>query len=321
MSREVQVRFCESRAVRSRPATHLVVMVTAPRRTPSPARGRHRRCWPRWACACRRRRPGSPTSTRASTSSASASSGTQTRNEQAVRLHLHRRPAYPVVEGEGPCPDEQEITAASRDRADPAQPDHARLGQLLPACRLQAHASRLSHFVWWRVIRWLRAIHRWTWKDVRRRFTTPNGRWKPIETNGIDTVQPDIDAGHPVPLPRQHDPQPLDPATTPDGSDRGEPGAVRAARRVRRAARGNGPAEHGTAPQADSTGRRDRAVCGRDVADPTTSTGPPERRCGAACPSGARTMTFRHSTTTLFAALRGRHRQGRRPACYDRHRH
>jgi hypothetical protein len=27
MSREIQVRFCESRAVRSRPATHLVVLV------------------------------------------------------------------------------------------------------------------------------------------------------------------------------------------------------------------------------------------------------------------------------------------------------
>ena len=27
MSREAQVRFCESRAVRSRPATHLVIMV------------------------------------------------------------------------------------------------------------------------------------------------------------------------------------------------------------------------------------------------------------------------------------------------------
>ena len=27
MSREVQVRFCESRAVRSRPATHLLVLV------------------------------------------------------------------------------------------------------------------------------------------------------------------------------------------------------------------------------------------------------------------------------------------------------
>ena len=35
--------------------------------------------------------------------------------------------------------------------------------------------SRLSHFVWWRVIRWLRALHRWRWKDVRRRFTTPDG--------------------------------------------------------------------------------------------------------------------------------------------------
>jgi RNA-directed DNA polymerase len=44
----------------------------------------------------------------------------------------------------------------------------------------------LSHFVWWRVIRWLRALHRWKWKDVRRRFTTPDGRWKPITANGIE---------------------------------------------------------------------------------------------------------------------------------------
>lgn len=46
--------------------------------------------------------------------------------------------------------------------------------------------SRLSHFVWWRVIRWLRRLHRWRWKDVRRRFTTPSGRWKPITADGID---------------------------------------------------------------------------------------------------------------------------------------
>jgi RNA-directed DNA polymerase len=46
--------------------------------------------------------------------------------------------------------------------------------------------SRLSHFVWWRVIRWLRALHRWKWKDVRRAFTTPNGRWKPIMAGGIE---------------------------------------------------------------------------------------------------------------------------------------
>lgn len=44
--------------------------------------------------------------------------------------------------------------------------------------------SRLSHFVWWRVIRWLRALHRWRWKDVRRAFTTPDGRWKPITAGG-----------------------------------------------------------------------------------------------------------------------------------------
>ncbi len=46
--------------------------------------------------------------------------------------------------------------------------------------------SSLSHFVWWRVIRWLRALHRWKWKDVRRRFTTPDGRWKPIAVDGIE---------------------------------------------------------------------------------------------------------------------------------------
>ena len=46
--------------------------------------------------------------------------------------------------------------------------------------------STLSHFVWWRVIRWLRALHRWRWKDVRRRFTTPAGRWKPITADGIE---------------------------------------------------------------------------------------------------------------------------------------
>ncbi len=40
--------------------------------------------------------------------------------------------------------------------------------------------------MWWRVIRWLRALHRWRWKDVRRAFTTPDGRWKPITAGGIE---------------------------------------------------------------------------------------------------------------------------------------
>ena len=50
--------------------------------------------------------------------------------------------------------------------------------------------SRLFHFVWWRVIRWLRALHRWRWKDVRRRFTTPDGRWQPIKADGITLFNP-----------------------------------------------------------------------------------------------------------------------------------
>ena len=44
----------------------------------------------------------------------------------------------------------------------------------------------LAHFVWWRVVRWLRTLHRWKWKDVRRRFTTPDGRWKPITADGTE---------------------------------------------------------------------------------------------------------------------------------------
>jgi RNA-directed DNA polymerase len=45
---------------------------------------------------------------------------------------------------------------------------------------------RLAHFVWNRVARWLRTLHRWTWKDFRRRFTTTHGRWKPLSADGIE---------------------------------------------------------------------------------------------------------------------------------------
>jgi RNA-directed DNA polymerase len=29
-------------------------------------------------------------------------------------------------------------------------------------------------------------LHRWRWKDVRRAFTTPEGRWKPVTADGIE---------------------------------------------------------------------------------------------------------------------------------------
>lgn len=38
----------------------------------------------------------------------------------------------------------------------------------------------LDNFVWWRLIRMLKAWHHWRWQDVRRHFTTPDGRWRPI---------------------------------------------------------------------------------------------------------------------------------------------
>ncbi|MFF0794827.1 hypothetical protein ACFYVG_37195, partial [Streptomyces spiralis] len=39
---------------------------------------------------------------------------------------------------------------------------------------------------WHRVISWWMALHRWKWKDVRRRFTDRNGRWQKLSADGIE---------------------------------------------------------------------------------------------------------------------------------------
>ena len=44
----------------------------------------------------------------------------------------------------------------------------------------------LDNFTWRRVIRVLCARHHWRWKDVRRRFTTPAGRWLPVTAGEIE---------------------------------------------------------------------------------------------------------------------------------------
>ena len=44
---------------------------------------------------------------------------------------------------------------------------------------------QLAYFVWNRVVRWWRTLHRWTWKEFRRRFITAYGRWKPLSADGI----------------------------------------------------------------------------------------------------------------------------------------
>jgi RNA-directed DNA polymerase len=46
--------------------------------------------------------------------------------------------------------------------------------------------SMLDNFTWWRVIRMLRERHHWRWTDVRRRFTTPAGRWLPVAAGEVE---------------------------------------------------------------------------------------------------------------------------------------
>ena len=46
--------------------------------------------------------------------------------------------------------------------------------------------SNLDNLVWWRVIRLLQERHHWNWTDVRRRLTTPTGRWRPISAGEIE---------------------------------------------------------------------------------------------------------------------------------------
>jgi RNA-directed DNA polymerase len=44
---------------------------------------------------------------------------------------------------------------------------------------------KLEDFTWHRVIRWLKTLHRWSWKDVRRWLARPDGTWRPIAADGI----------------------------------------------------------------------------------------------------------------------------------------
>jgi RNA-directed DNA polymerase len=46
----------------------------------------------------------------------------------------------------------------------------------------------LGDFLWRRVIMWLKTLHRWTWKDVRRHLLGPHGSWLPITADGIELI-------------------------------------------------------------------------------------------------------------------------------------
>lgn len=58
-----------------------------------------------------------------------------------ARLFLHRRAARSRGKGQDPRPNPQDVSGQPRGRADPAQPDRARLDQPLPARRREAHVQ------------------------------------------------------------------------------------------------------------------------------------------------------------------------------------
>jgi RNA-directed DNA polymerase len=44
--------------------------------------------------------------------------------------------------------------------------------------------DRLAYFTWWRIVRWVKARRRWTWRDVHRWLRTPDG-WRAITADGV----------------------------------------------------------------------------------------------------------------------------------------
>jgi hypothetical protein len=122
-----------------------------------------------------------------------------------------------------------DVESRPRDHADPARPDHARLGLLLPIRGLQTRTQQLRLVV---TARWL-ITHRWTWKDFRRHYTDRSGRWEPLSAGEVRL----FDIGS-VPVCRyryaatatadSRSPCPGPSPTTPNDSDRGEHLAVKA---------------------------------------------------------------------------------------------
>jgi RNA-directed DNA polymerase len=134
----------------------------------------------------------------------------QARHEQKARLHLHRRPAHPVGEGQDPCPDQQVVAAAPQGRADQAQPDHARLGQLLPARSLQTHHERPREL---RVVEGDPLVDEAAPLELEGRPSTLHRPCRSVAQTlgGRDrAVQHRLSPDLSIPVPRQQDPQALD---------------------------------------------------------------------------------------------------------------
>ena len=51
--------------------------------------------------------------------------------------------------------------------------------------------NHLQQYTWWRLVRWQRTLHRWSWKDVRRWLTGPPRPVAPHPRGRDHPVQPD----------------------------------------------------------------------------------------------------------------------------------
>ena len=148
----------------------------------------------------------------------------------------------------------------------------------------------LGHYLWFRVWHWLRRKHpRITWKDIRRRYFR-GGSWPASHSRVLlnpTTVGTSRyryrGAAIPTPWPATA-PSPASPPGT-----YGEPVAVKAARRVREAVRGNGPVER-PEPRPGPTSQHHR----------------PHRALGQAAPL----RPLPHRTTTEIHTVRRRDRLG-----------
>jgi RNA-directed DNA polymerase len=186
MSREIHVRFCESRGVRFPPATHLVVLV----------RGEHGHVQ-----ALREEIAGvlEPIGLRLSEAKTQVVHMSEGFDFLGFHIRWRRKRGtskwyvYTFVATRPIRSVRDKVRALTRRTS---QQDLRtvliRINQITRGwTNYFRHAvakhtfSHLRQFTWWRIVRMMRMRHRWTWTDVRRWLRDPNGHWRPITADGI----------------------------------------------------------------------------------------------------------------------------------------
>ena len=196
-----------------------------------------------------RRKPAWSTSTRASTSSAFTSAGCANGGRQAVRLHFPSRKAIQSIKDKSQSRRTGQPGTWTRMCSPEHQPDAGGMGELPPSRSLQGRVQRDRPSC-------MGPDHALAKAEIQTRELPPRNASNapPLLRRGTggsrqrSQVHRRVSrAGHSLPLPRQQHTDtvgtPAGPANqlTPAGKTRGAPGAVRVARRVRRAGRGNPP--------------------------------------------------------------------------------